>query len=175
VKKGDPVAIRAERSGDGWSSTPESFASGKLAEIVAELSRLEASDIVAESMSEKELEKVGLSPPVTIITALGAAPESAAKAADASSKDDASEALPAPAPRLVELQLGPMTPKGVVARAVGDPIVYRLDLETAERLPVNLEAFESRFKEQAPAADQPPSAPEPDRDRAPSPPSEDSP
>jgi uncharacterized protein DUF4340 len=175
VKRGDPVAIRAERSGDGWSSTPEPFASGKLAGIVSELSRLEASDILAESMDEKALEKLGLSPPNTIITALGAAPEGAAKPADASSKDEASEALPPPAPRLVELHLGHMTPKGVAAQAVGDPIVYRLDLETAERLPVNLEAFQSRFREQAPGADQPPPAPEPDPDRAPPPPSEDSP
>jgi hypothetical protein len=176
VRNGDPVAIRAERSGDGWTSTPEAFASGKLAGIVSELSRLEASDILAESMDEKQLEKVGLSPPNTIITVLGASPEGAAKAADAGSKDEASEALPPPAPRLVELHLGHMTPKGVAARAVGDPIVYRLDLETAERLPVNLDAFQSRFREQAPAADQPPPAPEPDPDRAPPPPpSEDSP
>jgi hypothetical protein len=65
-----------------------------------------------------------------------------------------------------------VTPKGVVAQAVGDPIVYRLDLETAERLPVNLDAFQSRFREQ-PAAAQP--APPEEPGTAPPPPGEDSP
>ena len=84
VRGGDPVAIRAERSGDsGWTSSPEPFAAGKLSEVVSELSRLEAADILAESMGEKELEKLGLSPPNTIITVLGAAPAKPAKAPEA--------------------------------------------------------------------------------------------
>jgi len=144
---GDPVAIRAERSADaGWSSTPESFGSGKLADVVSELSRLEAADIVAESMGETDLEKLGLSPPSTILTVLGAAP--------APAKDAAPDALPPAAPRLSEVHFGNVTPEGVVARAVGDPIVYRVDLETAERLPVSLEAFRNRFQEKPTAAEE---------------------
>ncbi|MGH7338811.1 MAG: DUF4340 domain-containing protein, partial [Myxococcota bacterium] len=165
VRGGDPVAIRAERTGDsGWTSSPEKFGAGKLSSVVSELSRLEAADIVAESMDEKELEKLGLSPPNTIITVLGAAPADPAKAKApeaAATKEEGKEGEEEPlapaAPRLAELHLGNATPKGVVARAVGDPIVYRLDLETAERLPVNLEAFQNRFREeQAPAEPAPP-------------------
>jgi hypothetical protein len=166
VRGGDPVAIRAERGGDGWTSTPEAFASGKLAGVVSELSRLQASEILAESMGEAELEKLGLSPPNTIITVLGAAPKEAAKAPEAAaSKKQGAEELPPAAPRLAELHLGNLTPKGIAARAVGDPIVYRIDLETAERLPVSLEAFQSRFREQPAAGGPapPPDVPEPDQ------------
>jgi hypothetical protein len=175
VKNGDPVAIRAERSGEsGWTSSPEKFAAGKLADVVSELSRLQAADIIAESMGEKELEKLGLSPPNAIITVLGAPPADAkaksdaaaaeqSKAKEESSKEEGGEPLPPAAPRLAEIHLGTPTPKGVPARAVGDPIVYRIDLETAERLPVSLDAFSSRFKEQpgAPAPAQPEEPAEP--------------
>jgi hypothetical protein len=51
------------------------------------------------------------------------------------------------------VHFGSVTPDGVAARAVGDPIVYRLDLETAERLPVSLEAFRNRFQAQPAAAE----------------------
>jgi len=184
VKDGDPVAIRAERSGDaGWTSTPEKFAAGKLSDVVSELSRLQAADILAESMGEKELEKLGLSPPNAIITVLGAPPPTAKAPADAaakeqrkaeeeSAKEEGGEPLPPAPPRLAEIHLGNPTPKGIPARAVGDPIVYRIDLETAERLPVSLDAFTTRFKEQpAPAAPAPPEEP----GTAPPAPAEDSP
>jgi hypothetical protein len=179
VPGGDPVAIRAERSGDaGWTSSPEPFAAGKLAGVVSELSRLEAADILAESMGEQELEKLGLSPPNAIITVLGAAPADPAKAPEAATakeegKEEVDEPLPPAAPRLAELHFGNVTPKGVAAQAVGDPIVYRLDLETAERLPVNLDAFQSRFREQPAAAEPAPPAEEPGTE--PPPPAEDSP
>ncbi len=163
VRDGDPVAVRAERSGDaGWTSSPEAFAAGKLSDVVSELSRLEAADILAESMGEQELEKLGLSPPNAIITVLGAAPASPAKApAEEASKQASAEPPPPSAPRLAEIHLGNMTPKGVAARAIGDPIVYRIDLETAERLPVSLDAFQARFREQAAAAEPAPPAEEP--------------
>ena len=168
---GDPVAIRAERSGDaGWTSSPEPFAPDQLASVVSELSQLEASDILAESMSEKELEKLGLSPPSTIVTVLGPAP---AAPADAAKDAEGGEPLPPAPPRLAEVHFGNVTPEGVAARAAGNPIVYRLDLETVQRLPVNLEAFRTRFREQevAPAPAEPPSLP----GLAPPPPSEESP
>ena len=182
---GDPVAIRAERSGDaGWSSSPEKFTAGKLAEVVSELSRLQAADILAESMGAKELAKLGLSPPNSIISVFGApppaekAPAAAAakdegKAKEEGAKEEGGEPLPPAAPRLAEIHLGNVTPKGVAAQAVGDPIVYRIDLETAERLPVSLDAFQSRFKEQ-PGAAAPAPPPEEPGTEPPAPP-EDSP
>jgi len=109
---------------------------------------------------------------------LGAAPEGAKPPADAAAKvqspakEEGGEPLPPAAPRLAEIHLGNVTPKGVAARAVGDPIVYRIDLETAERLPVSLDAFQSRFKEQ-PAAAAP--APPPEEPAEPPQPGEDSP
>jgi uncharacterized protein DUF4340 len=153
---GDPVAIRAEHTDAGWSSTPEPFAPEQLASVVSELSRLDADDILAESMSEKELEKVGLSPPNTIITVLGPAPSAPAgeKKDDAKTEtkgEEGGEPLPPAAPRLAEVHLGQVTPEGVVARAAGSSIVYRLAHDTAERLPVNLEAFESHFRAPPPA------------------------
>jgi hypothetical protein len=168
---GDPVAIRAERSGEaGWTSTPEPFAPDQLASVVSELSQLEADDILAESMGERELEKLGLSPPNTIITVLGAVP---AAPADANKAEEGGEPLPPSAPRLAEVHLGNVTPEGVAARAAGSPIVYRISLENSDRLPVNLEAFRSRFRDQppAPAPAEPPGLP----GLAPPPPAEDSP
>jgi hypothetical protein len=156
---GDPVAIRAERGEAGWTSTPEPFAPDQLASVVSELSQLAADDIVAESMGEQQLEKLGLSPPNTIITVLGPTPAAPADAKEAA--EGGSEPLPPSAPRLAELHLGNLTPEGVAVRAAGNPIVYRLDLETADRLPVNLEAFRTRFSapppEPAPA--EPPGLP----------------
>ena len=146
---GDPVAIHAERTGEaGWTSSPEPFAPDQLASVVSELSQLEADDILAESMGEQELEKLGLSPPNTIITVFGAAP---AAPAEAEKAEKGGEPLPPSAPRLAEVHLGKATPEGVAVRAAGSPIVYRLGLETAERLPVNLDAFQTRFREQEPA------------------------
>jgi hypothetical protein len=142
-----PVAIRAERSGDaGWTSSPEQFARGKLSDVVSELSRLQASDILAESMGEKELEKLGLSPPNAIITVLGA-PPAGEKSADAGRQEQserrgrtrkrrAASPLPPAAPRLAEIHLGNVTPKG--RRCAGGRRSDRLPqstLETAERLP----------------------------------------
>jgi hypothetical protein len=165
VRGGDPVAIHAERGADsGWTSSPESFGAGKVAGVVSELSRLRAADVVAESMDEKGLEKLGLSPPNTIITVLGAAPQNPAKAPEAAkdtAKEGGEEPLPPAAPRLAELHFGNVTPQGVVAQAVGDPIVYRIDLETAERLPVDHDAFETRFHEQPAGAQPAPPGPVP--------------
>jgi hypothetical protein len=98
-------------------------------------------------MGEPELEKLGLSPPRTIITVLGPAPAAGGEA----KQEEGGEPLAPSAPRLAEVHLGNPTPEGVAARAAGNPIVYRLDLETAERLPVSLEAFRSRFRDE-PAA-----------------------
>ena len=108
---GDPVVIQANRSDTGWEAQPEPFAPGKLARAVSELSGLLAEAILAESLGEEELAGLGLSPPHTIVSVFADPPEDA--------EEDAG------AQRLAELHLGDVTPEGIVARAAGDPAVYR--------------------------------------------------
>jgi hypothetical protein len=133
---GDPVAITATRGDAGWTSTPQPMDPDRLTRIVSELSNLEASDILAESMGEKELSRLGLSPPNTIVSVYGEAP--------AGEPAEGGEAEPAP--RIAEIHLGSLDPaEGIAARAVGDATIYRLDLALAEHVPVNLDAFRSRF------------------------------
>jgi len=136
---GDPLALHAENGTGGWTSSPEDFATGTLTRIVSELSRLEAADVLAESMGEAELEALGLSPPVTTITVLGADPETG---------EEGDDDLPPPAPRLAEIYFGRATPDGVPVRTLGDPAVYRLGLDVAEQVPVSLSTFRNRFRVQ---------------------------
>jgi Domain of unknown function (DUF4340) len=157
----DPVAITATRGADGWSAEPEAMAKGRMPRIVAELAHLRADDILAEEMGEKELRALGLSPPNTIITVLGKtkdADEGEAKAAEKGKASGASETggeaeasgkaeEASPAPRLAEIQIGVVqNGKWVVARAAGDPTVYRLAYDFAQHVPVSLEAYRNRFR-----------------------------
>ena len=36
-------------------------------------------------------------------------------------------------------------PEGIVARVAGSPIIYRLDYELADQIPISLDAFRNRF------------------------------
>ncbi len=150
---GDPVVITGERGDTGWTSRPETFAAGKLSSVVSDLARLEAHDVVAESMGPDELAALGLSPPATVITVLGERDE-----AGEGEGDDAAR------PVLAELHLGRVTPQGVVARRAGAPEVWRLGLDATTRIPVSLEAFRTRFRAEAPPAEAPspePASPDP--------------
>jgi hypothetical protein len=139
---GDPVAVTAERTDDGWVSAPQRLAPAKLARLVSELSSLEAGDILSEDASEEELQRLGLAPPRTILSVFGAAPEAEGEAESAG------------APRLAEIHVGNVEgSEWIIARAAGDPAVYRLEYELAEHLPLGLEAFRNRFlAEDEPAA-----------------------
>jgi uncharacterized protein DUF4340 len=157
--QGDPVAIRAERSGEGWSSSPESFRPGLVAQVASELSRLTAAEILAESMGEAELEALGLSPPDAILTVFGKTPEAAADAdakADDAGEEPAESGEPPAPPRLAEVHFGHVTPQGVVARAAGETTIYRLAPQSAEQLPVNLEVYRERFRAEPEQPAEPP-------------------
>lgn len=131
---GDPVAITAERTDEGWVSSPETLAPAKVARLVSELSNLEAEDILSEDASEEDLEELGLSPPQTVVSVFGEAPGA----------EGESESVGAP--RLAEIHVGNVEgSEWIVARAAGDPTVYQLSYELAEHLPVSLEAFRNRF------------------------------
>jgi hypothetical protein len=134
-EEGDPVAITAVRGDAGWTASPETVAPDKLARLVSELSRLRAEDIAADEVGEQELRGLGLSPPNVILSVFGEAPQESAGTAE-----------PGIAPKLAEVHIGgSYGPDGIIARAAGDPIVYRLDYELAEHIPVSLEAFRNRF------------------------------
>ncbi len=136
---GDPVAITATRGDSGWSTSPEATAPGRVARLVSELSGLTASDILFEEADAERLRSLGLSPPVTILSVFGAEPPEGETASEGET--------PAGAPKLAEIQLGRVLgDEGIVARAAGDPTVYRLDLALAEHIPVSLEAFRNRFR-----------------------------
>jgi hypothetical protein len=156
--KGDPVAVSATRGDDGWSSAPEKMTPEKISELVSELANLEAGDIVSESASEADLARLGLSPPRTILTVFGEAHESDPDAAET----EGEEAAAPPLPRLAEIQIGNVEgSEWIIARAAGDPAVYRLEYELAEHVPVSLDAFRNRFAVAAgePDADAPPPSP----------------
>ena len=123
----EAVVIVAQRGEDGWTSTPEQMQPGKAARIVSELSRLEAADILAESMGAQSLTVLGLSPPQTIVRVFG-------------SDDEGGE------PLLAEIFLGRTdSERGIFARVPDRDIVYALETTLAEHVPVNLEAFRNRF------------------------------
>jgi hypothetical protein len=153
---GDPVVIHAERGDNGWTSSPEAFAEGKLETALAELSHLRAEGIESDAPNESVLRKHGLAPPNAVITVFGARPEGE-KAGEGES--------PPPLPVLGEVQIGDIEgSEWIAARAAGDPTLYRLAHAVAEQLPVSLDAFRNRFraeeKAEAPPAEEPAKAPE---------------
>ena len=131
-KQGEPLAITAERGDAGWTSTPEAVASGKAARLVAELARLRAEDVEAESMGPDELAAVGLAPPRARLRAWGDPPAEGGE------------------PRLLaDVALGEYdSARGIPARRADSEIVYRLDYGLAEHIPVSLDAFRNRFVSQ---------------------------
>lgn len=123
----EAIVIVAVRGEEGWTSTPEPMQPGKVARAISELSRLEASDILAEAMDAEGLAALGLSPPTTVVRVFGAG-------------EDGSE------PVLTELFLGRSDPeRGIFARVPGRDTVYALESGLAEHVPISLEAFRNRF------------------------------
>ena len=128
----DPEAgahvVVAEHGEDGWNSSPEQLAAGRIERLVAELSTLRAREIVAESMGKAEQAALGLEPPRVRLRVLGEAAEGE------------------PAPVLGEVLLGDADhARGIIARSAASERIYRLDFALAEHVPVNLEALRNRF------------------------------
>lgn len=126
----EAVVILATRGDQGWTSTPERVQPGKLARLVSELSRLQASDIVAEALDDEGLAQLGLSPPATVVRVFAA--------------EEGGEE-----PLLAELFFGRVDPdRGVFVRVPGRDTVYAIGAGIAEHVPVSLEAFRNRFVSQ---------------------------
>jgi len=120
--------VIAEIGEEGWGSSPEMLAPGRAARMVAELSALRGTDIVAEEMGPAEQRAVGLAPPNVTLRARGAAD---------------GDAL---GPVLAEVSLGEFDPdRGIIARRADQERIYRIDATLAEHLPITLEAFRNRF------------------------------
>lgn len=151
-RSGDPVAITAQRGPDGWTTSPEPMAPATVARLVSELSRLDADDILHEDATEAQLAEIGLSPPNTIVTVFGEAEPASGEGEPEGGAGAAS------LPRLAEIHIGDVQgSEWIIARAAGDPTVYRLGYELAEHLPVTLEAFRNRFlAEEQPEPESPP-------------------
>jgi hypothetical protein len=126
--EGAPYVVSGQRTEGKWTTTPEPMEAGKASQMITELSKLTAVDIVAEAMGDDELRAVGLSPPAVTLRAFGAGEGEKA-------------------PLLAEVYLGEADPeRGVAAQRSGDDVVYRLNYHTADRIPISREAFENRFR-----------------------------
>ena len=110
------------------------MAAGKASQMITALSSLTAVDIVADAMGDDELRGMGLSPPAVTLRVF--------------SEEEGEEAA-----LLAEVHLGNADPeRGIAAQRSGDEVVYRLDYDLAERIPISREAFANRFlsSEEAP-------------------------
>jgi hypothetical protein len=154
----EPLTVRAERSAGSWQAEPVDVAPGKISDMLSELARLKGSEIVAEHAEQADLEALGLAPPRVVLRVFGtegAAAESGGEGEDVEEATEADEEMEAeggeagtePATRLLaEVQLGKADPeRGIAARSPQHDAVYRIDSELAEQLPIDREAFESRF------------------------------
>jgi hypothetical protein len=123
-----PQLVSGQRIEGAWTTTPETMDSGKASRMIGELSKLTAVDIVADAMGDDELRALGLSPPAVTLRAFG--------------EGEGEDAV-----LLAEIRLGDADPeRGVAAQRSGDDVVYRLEYDTAELIPISREAFENRFR-----------------------------
>jgi hypothetical protein len=123
-----PHLVSGELAEEGWTTAPETMAAGKASQMITALSSLTAVDIVADAMGKDELRGMGLSPPAVTLRVF--------------SKGEGEEAA-----LLAEVQLGNADPeRGIAAQRSGDDVIYRVDYELAERIPISREAFANRFR-----------------------------
>lgn len=168
----DPVVITARRESGSWSASPEPIDPKRITALLSEFSHLQASGIAAESVGEKELEALGLSPPRAILSAFSEQPPEGGSAGEGERVEGADEegaGTATPLVKLAELRLGVLDAEtGLVAQVRGDPVVYRIPLEAADALPTSLEAFRARFAAAPPELEEVPLVADPATDFLPS-------
>ena len=132
----EPLRVEGRRDRK-WKTKPEAMAAGNASRLLRELSRLEAADIVAETMTDDELAAVGLRPPRVAITVWGAKQEGGEERA------------------VAEIDLGAVEEDGgIIARARKGGFIYRLDPSVGERVPVSEAVYRGRFlTERTPSRD----------------------
>jgi hypothetical protein len=130
---GEAVAVSVTREDGGWVSTAESVRPEKLDVLVDVLSRLSATDIIAEELGPMELQAMGFDPAKAVLQVYGGgeSPE-----------------------RLAEIQLGVAFGDGVTARVPDRDTIFLIEAALAEAIPANLEDYRERFVAQpTPATD----------------------
>ena len=153
---GGVIDVRMSRSEGGWTaSASDALAAGASSRLVAELARLTAVDIVAESMGASELAALGLSPAHVTFRVL-----------DSTGEEGAAEAL-------CEIAIGDADPeRGILAKAADSDTVYRLDYALSEEVPINYGLFLENFvskeaRDEPDERDEPAEPDEPDERVAP--------
>ena len=121
----ETLRVEASRTAErDWEFADEALTGGAPSRLLSELSRLEADEILAESMGTPELAGIGLTPARVRIRAF-----------------DASDAS------LVDVSIGNARGDGALAAMrEGSPIVYWLSADVTSEIPVSLEAFREGFR-----------------------------
>ena len=133
----EEVTVDASRTSDrDWAFKDEALTGGAASRLLSELSRLEGTEIVAESMGAAELAGLGLAPPRVRVRAFDASGASLADVAIGDARSDGA----------------------FVAMRDGSPLVHALAAEVASEIPVGLAAYREGFRREPepevdPAAD----------------------
>jgi hypothetical protein len=134
---GSGEMLRFERSqpGAAWSTSLGAPRADALEALIVRLSRLDAVDVIAETLGASERAALGLEPPQLRVRVFGAS----------DSAQDAGEHGGEPPP-LADLRLG-VRKRGRIVSAAGGEGIHRLDAETDSALPASVAALAERLLE----------------------------
>ena len=134
---------------NGWTTQPDTIKEDLASRIVAEVARLKAEDIAADSMGPEELAGVGLDPPRATLRVFG---KPAVEGGEA--------------PELAAVLFGVMKGGRLYAKVPSRPMVYVLSDAIAEHVPISLESYRNHFvaPPESAAAPAPPTSPSPEAD-----------
>lgn len=164
LRHGDErLDVVATRGDAGWQASPEPMDPDKIAGMIDALSRLEATEVLAEHVGPDERAGLGLDPPRATITVYGEAPsegeggEEAEKGGGEEAKTSGGEeagksggASSGGETRLAQILIGTSHGSdGFVAQSGEEPELFLLGVADSEHLPVSLEAFRNRFRAKA--------------------------
>jgi Domain of unknown function (DUF4340) len=125
----EPFTVTLRRADGGWRDEASGASPQRAEEFVSEIARLEAVDIVAESVGEAELAGLGVSPPRLRMRVFGA-----------------DGPMDAPVSVLADVAVGVTAPGGgLFARRADSPQVLRIGEEWTARLPSSHADWQARF------------------------------
>ena len=122
-----PVVASVSRRDDGWLlDDGRRLVSGKPTRLIAELSKLRAVDILAETLTDAGRASFGLAPPALTIRVFGTK----------TAQDE---------PLLAAVEIGKSDENGFVATPLGGGAVYRVEAALAEHIPTQLEVWKEKW------------------------------